>query len=268
MLLRYDLDSLDNRDDALIARLVGLVERVLVPYFRATVRGVERVPHGAGLFVANHNGALATPDTFILGAALHRAHGVAGVPFGLGHEVALKIPGIHHILVPLGAVRATHDNALGLFARGDKVLVYPGGDVDAMRPYRHRNRIVFGGRTGYVRLALRAGVPIIPVVSEGAHATLYIIDDGRWLAELLRADRYFRVKVWPLALALPWGVMFGPLLLHFPWRTTITTEILEPIRFARSGEEAARDESYVRACADAVEGRMQHTLDRLAAARR
>jgi len=261
---RYDIDSLDNRDEASIARLFGLVDRVLRPYFRGEVRGLERVPPGAALYVGNHNAGLMTPDTFLLGAALYRRFGVDALPYGLAHEVAISLPVVHQIIVPLGAVRASHENAHRLFARGAKALVYPGGDVDAMRPYRDRNRVVFGGRTGYIRLALREGVPIVPVVAAGAHSTFVILDDGRWLAKLLAADRLLRVKVWPITLCLPWGVVVGPGLFYLPWPTRILIEVLEPIRFERSGEAAAADEAYVRACADRVEGAMQQALERLA----
>ena len=264
---RYDLDSLDNRDPALMERLVGFIELIGRRYFRATVKGVERVPPGAALYVGNHSGGLMTPDTFLFCAALYRAHGIDAVPYGLGHEVAIALPIIHQIIVPLGAVRASHDNAHNLFARGRKVLVYPGGDVDSMRPYHDRDRIVFDGRRGYIRLALREGVPIVPVVSAGGHSTFRVLDDGRWLARALGADRLLRIKVWPIALSIPWGLTIGPAFLYLPWPTRILIEVLEPIRFDRHGEEAAADEDYVAACAERVETAMQSALARLAGER-
>jgi 1-acyl-sn-glycerol-3-phosphate acyltransferase len=204
------------------------------------------------------------PDTFLFAAAAYRTLGLDGLPFGLGHEVGISAPVVHQIVMPLGAVRANHENAHRLFARGSKVLVYPGGDYEVMRPYRHRNRIVFGGRAGYVRLALREGVPVLPVVAAGAHAAFVVLDDGRWLARLLAADRLFRLKVWPITLCLPWGVLVGPGQVYLPWPTRILMEVLPPIHFDRVGDAAADDPAYVRACADRVEGAMQAALERLA----
>jgi 1-acyl-sn-glycerol-3-phosphate acyltransferase len=261
---RYDIDSLENRNPALVERLAAVVEGVLHPYFRSEVRGLERIPAGAGLYVGNHNGGLITPDSFLFAAAVYRAHGIGAVPYALGGEVAISLPLVHQFIVPLGAVRASHANAHRLFARGLKVLTYPGGEFDAMRPFRHRHRIVFAGRRGYVRLALREGVPMIPVVAAGAHSTFFVVDDGRWLARFLGADRLLRVKVWPITLCLPWGLVVGPGLFYFPWPTRILIEVLDPIRFERSGEAAAADPEYVRACAEHVEGTMQEALDRLA----
>ena len=268
VLKTYDIDSLDNRDDAHLGRVLSLVDTVVRPYFRAEVRGLERVPPGPALYVANHNGGLMMPDGFLFGAALYRTLGLSAVPYALAHEVALSIPICQRIIVPLGAVRASPQNALRLFARRAKVLVYPGGDYEAMRPYRHRDRIVFAGRLGYIRLALRAGVAISPVVASGAHNTFMVLDDGRWLAHLLRADRLLRLKVWPVTLCLPWGLVVGPVLAYFPWPTRILIEVLEPIHFDRQGDAAAADDVYVQSCAERVEAAMQLALTRLAAERR
>jgi 1-acyl-sn-glycerol-3-phosphate acyltransferase len=265
---RYDIDSLDNRDPRAIEWSAKLVERALRPWFRYELKGVERVPMGAALFVGNHSGALMPVDAFLFGVAAYRALGEEGMPYGLGHEVAISFPILHQIIVPLGAVRASHRNAHRLFERGQKVLVYPGGDVDAMRPFRRRNQIVFGGRKGYVRLAVREGVPIVPVVTVGAHSTLVVLDDLRWLARLLRSERWLRTKVFPLSFTLPWGFTLGPTPPYLPLPSRILAEVLEPVRFERSGEEAADDDEYIARCDHEVRSAMQAQMDRLAEERR
>ncbi len=259
----FDIDRLDNRNPERIARVIDFVDTVIRPYHRAEVLGVERVCDEPALYVGNHNGGAYTIDTFLFAAALYRAHGLAAVPFGLGHEVVLSLPVLNELLVPLGAVRASHENALRLFSAGHKVLVYPGGDVEALRPFRHRERLVFEGRKGYVRLALRAGVPIIPMVSAGSHATFIIIDDNRWLSKLIGADKWWRLKAWPLTLSIPWGVTLFPFFPYFPLPVRIRSEFVEPIRFERTGEKAAADARYVDECAKRVEAVMQATLTRL-----
>ncbi|MEI8258702.1 MAG: 1-acyl-sn-glycerol-3-phosphate acyltransferase [Deltaproteobacteria bacterium] len=257
----------DDRDEARIARIVEIVETVVQPYFRAQVRGAARPPDGPALYVGNHNAGLLAPEAFLFGAAMYRAHGLAGVPFFLAGDLVVDLPVLKQLAVPLGAVRARHGTAERLLAQGDRVFVYPGGDLESMRAFRDRDRIVFGGRRGYVRLAVRTGVPVVPVVTAGAHATCVVLDDGSRLVSLLRLDRLLRVKTWPITLCLPWGLLVGPALLHFPWPTRILQEILEPIRFGRSGDAAAADDAYVRACAGQVEATMQAALTRLAAER-
>ncbi len=265
MLFRwYDIDAVDNQNEELIDYLYRWFSRYMMAYFRAEVRGLHRIPPGAGLYVGNHNAGTLAPVAFIFGTAVYERYGMREAPIALGHEVAIRIPGVHQFLIPLGAVRASHDTARKALAAGRKVLVYPGGDIEANRPSRLKNRIVFGGRRGYVRLALREKVPIIPVVSCGAHDTFYIIDDGRWLARALRLDKLFRLDVCPIVLSVPWGLTFWPPLVYLPLPTKVLIEVLPPMRFHRTGEEAARDEAYVEACADKVETVMQRALDHLA----
>ncbi len=265
--LFYDIDSIENRDEEAIGLFYRLLHRPLERWFRPEVRGLETIPDGAALYVANHSGGIITPDSFLFGAALYRARGPEFLPYGLGHEVALHYPIAHQLIVPLGAVRASHENAARLFAADKKVIVYPGGDLEDMRPFRHRKRVVFGGRTGYMRLALRHGVPVVPVVSAGGHETFYVVDDGRWLAKILHTDQLFRSKVWPIALSIPWGLTVGVVPYYVPFPSWVLMEALPPLRFERSGPEAAADEDYVRACADRVEAAMQDALERLYAER-
>lgn len=260
---RYDIDSLDNRDPAWLGWLCRTFGGLVRAYFRAELRGTERIPEGPALYVGNHNGGVTAPEGVLLYTQLHQRFGVDDLPYGLGHEVPLRVPGLQQLLAPLGVVRAGQATGLRLLRAGHKVLVYPGGDLEAMRPFRHRKRIVFGGRRGYIRLALRAGVPILPVVAAGAHSVLLIIDDLRWLARATGLARRVRLKVLPLTLSIPWGLTLGPPPLYLPYPSRVLMEVLPPVHFERSGEAAAADAGYVRQCADRVEGAMQATLERL-----
>ncbi len=254
----YDPDRLDQREPAFVARCAGLVRRVHTRWHRGEVRGLEHIPPGPALYVGNHSGGLWTPDTFIFAQAVHDARGIEDVPYGLAHDLGVDVPPLNRLLVPLGAVRAVPGNAERLLAAGHKVLVYPGGDEDALRPFRQRGRVVFGGRRGFARLALKAGVPIVPVVAAGAHSGFIILDDGRRLARLLRADRWARLKVFPIILCAPWGLALGPAVLYVPFPSKVLVEVLPPI-----APEGTSDE-----LAGRVEATMQATLDRLEAERR
>ena len=265
--MHYDIDSLENRDPKKIEKVLRFVDRFVIPYHRGEARGVERVPEGAGLFVGNHNAGPWTPDSFIFGSALCHAHGIDAMPYALGHEKAIQFPLARDLVIPLGAIRASHENAHRVFEAGRKVLVYPGSDYDSMRAFRDRNKIVFAGRTGYVKLAIREGVPIIPVVAAGAQSTWIVLSDGAWIAKAINAHKWFRVNVWPVTLCLPWGITVGPLIPYIPYPSKIIVEILEPIHFERSGDEAAEDEEYVAACDAQVREAMQTALTRLAVER-
>ena len=260
----YNLNQFDNRDETAIARIASFVDTVVRPYFHAEVRGLDRVLSGAGLFVGNHNAGLLAPEAFLLGATLFRKYGLEGVPYSLMGDLPLKIPLVKKYVLPLGVVRACKENGLKLLAQGSKVLVYPGGDIEALRPYRDRDRIIFNNRRGYIRLALSAGVPIYPVVTAGAHSTFIVLSDGRRFMKFLGTSRWLRLGTWPITLCLPWGVVIGPGLIYLPWPSRIIQEVLAPITFERSGESAATDDEYVRVCAEKVESTMQAALTKLA----
>ncbi len=262
--LTYDFDSLDNRDPAAIARVLSSIAEPMERYFDAEVRGLERIPEGGTLYVGNHSGGAFSPEVFLFGAAMYRRNGLRGLPYGLAHESVAKVAPAGRLLIPVGAVRACHENAARIFERGHSVLVYPGGDEDAFRPTRKRDRIVFAGRRGYVRLALRHGVPITPVVTAGAHDVFVVLTDGRWLSERLPLSKSTRFKVFPIVASLPWGLSVGLPLPFIPLPARVRIEVLEPIRFERSGETAALDVGYVESCHARVERTMQRALSRLA----
>lgn len=259
----YDVDSIDNRDPELIARISRTLGPALERYFSPSVRGLERVPEGAALYVGNHSGGLLSADSFILAHHLFERYGVDAVAYGLAHDLAVRAPGLQQMLVPLGAVRASNDAAHRLFEAGRKVLVYPGGDRESLRPFRDRNRVTFAGRKGYMRLAIREGVPIVPIVAAGAHATFVVLDDGRWIAERLGLHELARLDVVPISVALPWGISIGTIP-YFPFPTKILIEVLEPLHFERTGEAAAGDDDYVSALDEALRARMQAKLTELA----
>lgn len=263
----YDIDDLSNRDPDAVARFCALIRRTLIPYHQAEVRGLDGIPEGPALYVGNHNASIYTPDTYIFAVEACLQRGMGALPYALMHEWWLERPVINQILSPLGAVRASHDNADRIFAGGHKVLVYPGGDVEAMRTYRERHRVNFDGRRGFVRLALRNRVPIIPVVSCGAHESVVILRTNRDLLRRLGLDRKLRLNVLPLLVALPWGLTVGPPMPIVPFPSQITVEVGAAIVPERTGPEAAEDDAYVSMWAERIEREMQATMDRLAAER-
>lgn len=267
-LLPNDIDSLDNRNEELIEDINEFFTTVAHRYFSYQHRGFDRIPDGAGLFVGNHNAGFVSPDTFLFSSQLFKERGIEDIPYALTHEAVLQFPFFHHLGTRIGCIRASHENAAKAFAADHKVLVYPGGDEDVFRPYRDRNKVVFGGRQGYIRLALRQNVPIIPVVTAGAHETFLVLEDMKWLAKILKTHKVMRTKVWPLILSFPWGLTLGITPPHLPLPSPVHMEVVEPFYFERSGEAAANDDAYVEKCANMVEEAMQETLTKLAQERK
>lgn len=256
-----------ERDPRFIRRSQRLLE-LYASYFRPQVRGFENLPErGPFLVVGNHSGGATPPDLPILLTAWWRERGVDEPVFALFHSFFLGLPGTGPVVAKAGAIEASADHATAVLERGDVLIVYPGGDIDAFRPFSERNRIDFGNRTGFVREALRLGVPIVPAVSQGAHESTIVLWRGDRLARAIPFLRAWRVKVLPLVLGAPWGLSIG--LPTFPLPTKVTVQLCPPIDLAaRYGREAADDDTVVDACYEEVRSTMQGVLDDLVAERR
>ena len=248
-------------DHAYVARLMPWMRR-FSGYFASEVRGLDNVPEGPVLLVGNHSGGLLTQDTSAVLVAWHRQR---AEPLSiLGLDAAFTVPGLGTLMRKIGAVPASHDGAEHALSRGCSVIVYPGGAEEAFRPFRDRNRVDFRGRSGFVRLALRNGIPVFPAVGHGGHHTLLILRRGERLSRWFGLDA-LRVNVFPIVIQAPWGLSTGGLPM-IPMPARITVQVESPMPWSHLGPEAAEDPAIVRRCADEIETRMQQTLDTLVAA--
>jgi 1-acyl-sn-glycerol-3-phosphate acyltransferase len=256
---RVPAADLDERDPDYIRETLPRLWMLASLYFRAEVRGLERIPEeGPVLLVGNHSGGNLTPDTSVFTLAFSTYFGVERRFHQLAHNLVLSMPGLGW-LRKYGTVAATPQNAERALDRGAALLVYPGGDYEVHRPSWDSATVDFDGRKGFIRLAQQKGVPIVPVVSVGGQETALFLSRGERLAKLLRLDRMFRLKVLPISVSLPWVLNVGDMFGHVPLPAKITSQVLEPIDV----RELDTDEAY-----DMILERMQRTLTALQAERR
>ncbi len=254
----------DDRDPDYIRENLPLAWLLATLWFRGEVRGLANIPEDRPvLLVGNHSGGNMTPDTIIFTLAFSTYFGVERPFYQLAHNVVVGSP-MGQILRKYGTVSASHEHAEQALRSGAAVLVYPGGDHEVHRPIWQRNEVDFGGRKGFIRLALNAGVPIVPVVAIGGHETSLFLSQGEGLAQALRLDRTLRSKVLPISIAIPWGLNVGDLLGHVPLPAKITVEALPPIHVRQEfGHRPDPNAVYEHVVAE-----MQAKLDQLAAERR
>ncbi len=199
----------------------------------------------------------------VRGMAFNTYFGVERPFYQLAHNLVLTSP-VGPYLRRFGTVAASHENARKALDAGAAVLVYPGGDWEVNRPTWEANRIDFNGRKGFIKLALDAGVPIVPVVAVGGQETALFLTHGERLSRLLRLDKLLRLKSLPVNLSLPWIVNVGDFLGHLPLPAKITVQVMEPIDVReRYGTEPDYDRVY-----EDVTSAMQEQLTELAAERR
>jgi 1-acyl-sn-glycerol-3-phosphate acyltransferase len=232
-------------------------------YFDVDARGMEHVPRKPVMVVSNHSGGTSIPDVWGFAFAWYRHFGTRRPIHPMAHEIILSTRVTARFFGRIGVLRAGRGVARDVLTRwGRDLLVMPGGDVDTWRPYRDRYKVQFGGRTGYARTAITSGVPIVPVANAGAHETLMVLTDGRELARRIGLRELTRANVFPIALALPWGLTIGPwphlpIPAHLRYRfgAPITPPPLAP------GEEPS--EEMVLAVDAAVRASVQALLDEL-----
>ncbi len=261
---RIPTADLDDRDPDYIRESLPGMWLLASYYFRAEVRGLERIPEdGPVLLVGNHSGGNLTPDTIVFTLAFGAYFGAERRFYQLVHNLVLAMP-LPFPLRKYGSVPASHDNARLALDRGAAVLVYPGGDWEVHRPSWDGNQVDFAGRKGFIKLALDAGVPIVPLVAVGGQETALFVSRGHRLAKALGLDKAFRLKVLPISISLPWIINVGDMLGHIPLPAKITVEAMEPIDLReRYGSSPDIDRIY-----EEITGEMQGKLDELAAERR
>lgn len=244
LLPRLRPGDLDDRDPDAIRELLPGLWLLVSAWFRPDVRGLHHLPDsGPALIVGNHTGGIMSPEVLISQLAITSYCGAGRPFFQLAHRMVLNSP-LAPILRRFGTVEADPENGHTVLAEGGLLQVFPGGDYEVYRPSSQSGIIDFGGRKGFLRLALRHDVPIVPQVTIGGQETALFLARGDQLAQMLRLDRLFRLKVLPIVIALPFGVTlpFAPFL---PLPAKITIAYLPPIDLRASyGEDPDLDVVY------------------------
>lgn len=258
----YDGLSLDRRDPDYIREYLPLLELLYRYYFRVRIRGFNGAPRGEPfLMIGNHNGGINAPDTAMTFHAWCMERGVDAPSYALIQKEVFQLPYLNVHSMKVGGIAATARMAIKAIDSGAPLFIYPGAGDDAYKPYADRHKVSFFGQDAFIRLALRFGLPIMPVISIGAHETLIVIDNGRERARELGLDKLGIERV-PLTYSFPHGLALGmPFNLPFP--AQITIEMGQPIRFADRGPKAASDPGLVKQCYDDVVRTCQSIMDRL-----
>lgn len=135
-------------------------------WFAPAFFGEEHVdPSRPSLWVGNHT-IYGLIDIPVFGAELYLRHGI--YLRGLADRNHFMVPGWRDTLAALGAVLGTRENCATLMEQGEQVLVFPGGGREVMKRRGERYKLIWKNRTGFARMAIRHGYPILPFASVGA----------------------------------------------------------------------------------------------------
>src|SRR3954454_6287717 len=229
-------------------------------WFRVEQEGVENVPaEGGALLVSNHSGAL-PPDAPMIMQAIRHEHSTPRPVYMLGEHWFKGYPGVGMLTNKIGLVAAHPANAQRLLRDERQLaLVFPEGQKGSRKLYWQRYRLRRFGRGGFVRTAIRAGVPIVPVAVVGAEEAMPIF------AHVPLLQRLTGLIYFPINHAFP---QFGlaAALMYLPAKFEI--RFLEPIDVSAYGPNDADDVALVQGIAEEVRSRIQAQLDQLLASRR
>ncbi len=257
LIRRGDVDAWGRSE-----RVRGLSRALYSPiykyWFRVEWEGLENVPtDGGALLVSNHAGAIPSDAPAIMHGIeteLHRA------VYGMAEYLFRSLPVVGTLWSRVGGVPAHPDNAYRLL-HDDKqlVLVFPEGSKGTGKQFRDRYRLRRFGRGGFVEIAMRSGVPVIPIAVVGAEESMPTLFKSRSVAAMLNIP-YFPITANMLA--------FGPagILGYFPSKFKI--RVLPPVYF----DVPANQERYPRALvmdeSERIREQIQEALYEMLRARR
>jgi 1-acyl-sn-glycerol-3-phosphate acyltransferase len=214
-------------------------------YFRVESHGIENLPSGRVLVIGNHAGQVAIDAAMIGTAALLEAE-PPRILRGMGEYWLPTVPFVSILMTRTGSVVGTPKNCVDLLQREEAVIAFPEGVRGMNKVLSQRYHLQRFG-TGFMRLALATGAPIVPVAVVGSE------EQAPGIANLQSVAKFLGMPAFPITLTWPW---LGPLgLIPFPVKYSIYFG--EPLFFEGDPDE---EDALVEKKVDAVKRTIQRML--------
>jgi 1-acyl-sn-glycerol-3-phosphate acyltransferase len=230
-------------------------------YFRMETEGWHRLPDPATLIVGIHAAGIFPVEAWMFGLQWNRRFGDKRILHGTAHDALMATPLVGQYFRKMGVMSASRETVTEALAAGRDVLVYPGGDIDSLRPWTERDEVKLAGRRGFVKQAIKSGVPIVPLAKTGGTDTMFTLPGGRTVARALGLKQLARMESLPLAVGLPWGIAPG-VLPFLPLPAKLRIEILDPL-YLDDDPARADDDEYVDMIYEEVEFRIEEGVGHL-----
>ncbi|MEN9723075.1 MAG: hypothetical protein RJB38_1061 [Pseudomonadota bacterium] len=205
---------------------LAVMRWIYTDYFRVRVRGLEHLPSGRVLLVANHGGQIPL-DGLLIGMALLLEARPARVARGMIERWVPGLPFVSQFFSKVGQVVGDVRNCRELLRKEQCVLVFPEGVRGSGKTIFQKYRLQRFG-TGFIRLALETQTPIIPVAVVGCEEAYPSLSGLKPLARLLGA---------PYLPVTPLFPFLGPIG-ALPLPTQVTIEFGQPITFSGDADAA------------------------------
>ncbi len=239
-----------GRSERTRAMARALYEPLYSKWFRAEWEGLERIPaEGGALLVANHAGAIPSDAPVIM-------HGIEKElerpVYGLADYFFRTLPVVGTLWARTGGVSARPLNAYRLLKEQNQLaLVFPEGTKGPSKLFTDRYQLRRFGRGGFVEIAMRAGVPVVPIAVVGSEEAMPVILRLPTLAKALG------IPYFPITANL---LTMGPLGLVLPFPAKIKLRVLEPIHFDVPADQDRYSKSRVMEEAENIRTLLQESI--------
>ena len=235
-------------------KMRALARRLYAPlyerFFRVEWEGLEKIPKdGGALLVANHAAAIPSDAPVIM----HGIEEELGRPvYGLADHLFKGIPVVGTMWARAGGVAAHPENAYRLLREQQQlVLVFPEGGKGPGKTYNERYQLRRFGRGGFVEIAMRAGVPVIPIAVVGAEESMPILFKIPYLSRVLGV---------PYAPITANMLLFGPLGLVAYFPAKFKLRVLDPVHFDVDPDQERYSKSRIMEEAEEIRVQLQDAL--------
>lgn len=219
-------------------------------WFRAEWEGLEKIPRfGGALLIGNHAGAIPSDAPVIM----HGVETELGRPvYGLADYFFRTVPVVGTLWSRAGGVPARPDNAYRLLHdQGQLALVFPEGVKGVSKPFSDRYQLRRFGRGGFVEIAMRAGVPVVPIAVIGSEETMPVLWQLPQLAQALG------LPFFPITANM---LVMGPLGLVVPFPAKLRLRVLDPVSFDVEPDQERYPKSRIFEESERIRQSMQDAL--------
>jgi 1-acyl-sn-glycerol-3-phosphate acyltransferase len=227
-----------------------LFDPVYRHWFRVEWEGLDKIPAtGGALLVANHAGAIPSDAPVIMHGIETELHRPV---YGLADDLFRAVPVVGTLWSRVGGVVAHPENAYRLLREERQLaLTFPEGTKGTGKIYGERYQLRRFGRGGFVEIAMRAGVPVVPIAVTGSEEAMPTLGKLPGLARLLHL---------PYAPITANMLVFGPLGAVLPFPAKFRLRVLDPVLFDVAPDQERYSRSRVMEAAESIRVRLQETL--------
>lgn len=175
---------------------MGWIEywRMFQRYHRYSIEGLDKLDNSRAMLIAGYHGRPLAFDMCMFTVAYYDRFGV--LPHGIVHRGLENFPPLKAFTDSLGFMTDDGPEIRAAVAAGERIVVTPGGGQEGCRSFQHRYKVAWQGRLGYVRLAAKYALPIVPVAGSGSDDTYIGLNNAEELGRRLGVPHRWAFALW------------------------------------------------------------------------